>query len=84
MRRYDHIMRRARALYDAGNLPGAEAVYSKLVRQLPEDTQAMHNLSVKLFAQGRRWKAMTLITKVLNKNNDFPEYLASMAAFLDV
>jgi tetratricopeptide (TPR) repeat protein len=83
MRRYDQTLSRARALYEAGNLLAAEEIYRKLLRQLPDDTLAMHNLSVILFAQGRRWEANRLITKVLNLNNDFPEYFATMAAFLE-
>jgi len=43
---------------------------------------AMHNLSVTLFTQGRHWEANEMLTKALNKNNDFPEYFVTMAAFL--
>jgi predicted O-methyltransferase YrrM len=82
MRRYDHILRRARVLRDAGDLAGAELLYRKLLAEQSDDTVAMHNLSVVLFEQGRRREANAMLTQVLNKNNDFPEYFATMAAFL--
>jgi len=82
MRRYDQILRRARALRDAGDLTAAEQIYRKLLAAQPDDTVVMHNLSVILFEQGRRWEANAMLTKVLNKNNDFPEYFATMGAFL--
>jgi len=82
MRRYDHIFHKARLLYEAGQLVGAEQIYRRLLAALPDDTMAMHNLSVVLFAQGRHWDANQMLTKALNLNNDFPEYFATMAAFL--
>jgi predicted O-methyltransferase YrrM len=82
MRRYDQILRRARALRGAGNLAAAEQIYRKLLAKLPNDSVARHNLAVVLFEQGRRWEANVTLTETLNKNNDFPEYFATMAAFL--
>lgn len=82
MRRYDQILRRARALRAAGDLTAAEQIYRKLLAALPNDTVVRHNLAVVLFEQGQRWEANATLTEALNKNNDFPEYFATMAAFL--
>jgi tetratricopeptide (TPR) repeat protein len=82
MRRYDRTLDKARALYAAGQPAAAEQLYRRLLDALPDDTLVMHNLSVALFAQGRHWEANQMLTKALNHNNDFPEYFATMAAFL--
>jgi tetratricopeptide (TPR) repeat protein len=82
MSRYDRTLHRARALYAAGQLTAAERIYRRLLEALPDDTVVMHNLSVVLFAQGRHWEANKMLTNALNKNNDFPEYFATMGAFL--
>src|SRR5258708_5093141 len=82
MQRYDQILARAQQLHEAGRLVHAEELYRRLLKKRPDDTLTMHNLSVNLFTQGRREEAVTLMTEVLNKNKDVPDYFETMAAFL--
>jgi hypothetical protein len=83
MNHYDRMIRKARLLCDSDRLTDAEQLYRKLLKELPDDTLAMHDLSIVMFRQGRRWEAMKLLTATLNKNGDFAGYFATMAEFLD-
>src|SRR5690348_8372816 len=70
----EQVLEKALALHQAGDHTGAEALYREVLRQTPDDADALHLLGLMLAARGdRREEAERLLRRAAEFEPDVPE-----------
>jgi tetratricopeptide (TPR) repeat protein len=67
----DFVLDQAIQLHEAGNLPGAEALYRRLLQQDGHDVRVLHLLAILCAQTGRQAEALGWIKRTLNLAPDF-------------
>lgn len=70
---------RAEALFSAGDVQGALALYRRLVRAAPQDAELQNDLGTVCFAAGELEASLRHIRRALSLRPDFPEARSNLA-----
>ena len=83
MSKIDELMRQGLQLHQAGRLPEAQALYSKVLDKQPSHAAANHLMGVALLQRGDAAAAVTRLRRAVHVRGSDPEYLGNLGTALN-
>ncbi len=83
MSKIDELMRQGLQLHQAGRLPEAQALYSKVLDKQPSHAAANHLMGVALLQRGEATAAISRLRRAVHVRGNDPEYLGNLGTALN-